>query len=128
MQRALDRASLRRRNQLRPRQIDLEELIGHQQSTALIAIEQMMAAGDPEVVHLRSRSAIPTRSTESPGCASSSPSTSRKENARAGFFPLRGRKVRNDSRTAPSSYARCTATSISFGCVHSDSEKATSSS
>ena len=114
MQRALDRAGLRRRHQLRPRQIDLEEFVGDDEPAAVVAVEQMMAAGEPEVVHLRSRSAMPIRSTASPGC-SSSPSTSRNENARAGFWPLRGRSVRNASRTSPSSNVRCTAISVSCG-------------
>ena len=46
----------------------------------------------------------------------------------AAFVPLRGRSVRNVSRTSPSSNARCTATSVSCGWPHSDSAKATSSS
>ena len=46
-----------------------------QPSRLVVAVEQMMAAGEPEIVHLRSRSAMPTRSTASIGC-SSSPSTS----------------------------------------------------
>ncbi len=64
MQRALDRASLGRRNELRPRQIGFEKLVGDQQPAAVVAVEQMVAAGDPEVVHLRSRPAMETRSTE----------------------------------------------------------------
>ena len=127
MQRMLDRAGLRRRDQFRPRQIDFQEIVGHLEPTAFVAVEQMMAAGNPEVVHLRSRPARPTRSTVSAGC-SSSPSTSRKENARAGFCPARGRSVRKVSRTSPLSKERCTATSVSRGWLHSDSAKATSSS
>src|SRR6185437_13172899 len=118
MQRALDRAGLGRRDQLWPRQIDLEEIVGDLEPAAVVAVEQMVAAGEPEVVHLRSRSAIPIRSTVSPGC-SSSPSTSRNEKARAGFWPLRGRSVRKVSRTSPLSNERCTATSVSRGWLHS---------
>src|SRR5262245_13612581 len=127
MQRALDRASLQRRQQFRPGEVQFQELVGHVQASILVPIEQMVAAGNPEIVHLRSRSTIAIRSTCSPGC-SGSPSTSKKEKARAGLGPLRGRNVRKDSFTAPSSNVRCTATSMSCGCEHSDSAKATSSS
>ena len=96
MQRALDRAGFRRRRKLGPRQIDLEEFVGDEQPAALVAVEQVVAAGEPEVLHLRSPAlrsscASPTRSTCSAGC-SSSPSTSRNANARSGFGPPRGRK------------------------------------
>src|SRR5262249_12019676 len=105
MQGLLDRTGIRRRQQFRTRKIKFKELVGNVQSTLSTTIEQMMTAGDPEIVHLRSRPAIEIKSTASPGC-SSSPSTSRKEKARNGFGPLRGRSVRNDSRTAPSSNDR----------------------
>src|SRR6476660_9426769 len=127
MQRALDHAGLGRWDQLRAREIELEKLIGDVQAAIRTTVEQMMAAGDPEVFHLRSRSTIAIRLTSSAGC-SSSPSTSRNENARAGFAPLRGRNVRNDSRTAPSSNVRCTAISVSDGWLQRDSTKAISSS
>jgi hypothetical protein len=58
------------------------------QATLSTTVEQMMTTGNPKIVHFRSRSAIEIKSTASPG--SSSPSTSIKENARAGFGPLRG--------------------------------------
>src|SRR5262245_8672431 len=112
VQSALDRASLRWRQQFWPGEIQFQELVGHVQASILIPIEQMVAAGNPEIAHLRSRSAIAMRSTCSPAC-SVSPSTSKKEKARAGFGPLRGRSVRKDSFTAPSSNVRCTATSVS---------------
>src|SRR5450759_1897642 len=48
MQRALDRAGLRRRDQLRPRQIDLKEFVGQFETAALVAVEQVVAAGYPE--------------------------------------------------------------------------------
>src|SRR6185312_9698032 len=103
MQRALDRAGIRRRNELGPRQIDLEEIAGDDETAALVAVEEMMTAGEPEIVHLCSRSAMAIRSTSSAGASLSSPSTSMKEKARAGLAPSRGRKVRKRSRTAPSS-------------------------
>ena len=96
VQRFLDGAGLRRRNHLGPRHVDFEKIVGQQQPAAFVAVEQMMAAGNPEVLHLLSRPAMPIRSTVSTG-ASSSPVTSRNENARSGFGPLRGFKVRNAS-------------------------------
>ena len=66
VQRALGGTGVRRRRDLRPRQIGLQELIGDEQPAARIAIEQMMAAGQPEVArlaHVRSPFAIVMRST-----------------------------------------------------------------
>ena len=51
VQGAFDRARLQRRRQLGPRQIDLEEIVGHDKTAALVAVEQMMAAGEPEILH-----------------------------------------------------------------------------
>src|SRR5207344_1164392 len=107
MQRHLNRTRIGWRQQFRTRQIEFQEFVGHMQATLSTTVEQMMTAGNPKIVHFRSRSAIEIKSTASPG--SSSPSTSIKENARAGFDPLRGRNVRNDSLTVPSSKDRCTA-------------------
>src|SRR6185437_712469 len=107
MQRALGFTSLRGRQQFGPRQIQLEELIRDVQPAILVAVKQMVATGYPEIFHLCFRPAIAIRLTWSSAC-SSSPSTSRKEKARAGLIPLRGRNVRNDSRTAPSSKVRWT--------------------
>ncbi len=79
VQRALGGAGVRRRRDLGPRQIGLQEFIGDEQPAARIAIEQMMAAGQPEVArlaHVRSPFAIVMRSTCSCG-GSSSPATSR---------------------------------------------------
>ena len=75
VQRALDRAGFRRRDQFRPRQIDLEEIVGDDQPAAVVAVEQMMAAGEPEVAHLLSR-APPADSRSTASAGSSSPSTS----------------------------------------------------
>ena len=92
VQRALGGAGLGRRHQLRPRQIDLEEFVGRNEPAARVAIEQMVAAGEPEVLHcdalrltVACRVASAARSTCSAG--SSSPSTSRNANARSGFGP-----------------------------------------
>ena len=63
MQRAFDRAGLRRRREFRPREIDLQEFVGDQQPAAFVMVEQMMAAGEPEILHFRSPCARPTRST-----------------------------------------------------------------
>src|SRR5215468_3651254 len=105
MQGLLSRTRIRRRQQLRTRKIKFQELVGHVKSTRSTTIEKVMAAGNPKIVHLRSRPAIEIKSIASPGC-SSSPSTSRKEKARKGFGPLRGRRARNDSLTAPFSNDR----------------------
>src|SRR5262249_58546599 len=51
VQRAFDHAGLGRRCQFRPRQIGLEELVGDDEPTALMAVEQVMPAGEPEVLH-----------------------------------------------------------------------------
>ena len=65
-------------------------------------------------LHFASRVfAIAARSTSSAG--SSSPSTSRKANARSGFGPSLGRRVRNVSRISPPSCERCMAISVSSG-------------
>ena len=58
-----DRAGLRRRREFGPRQIDFEEFVGDQQPAAVVMVEQMMAAGQPEILHFRSPCARPTRST-----------------------------------------------------------------
>ena len=79
MQRALGGAGFRWRRDLGPGQIGLQEIIRDEQSAARIAIEQMMAARQPEVArraHRRSPLANVWRSTCSAG--SSSPTTSRK--------------------------------------------------
>ena len=99
--------------QLRPRQIGLQEFVGDDQPAALVAVEQMVPAGQPEVVHHLLSFASFARSTVSPG--SSSPSTSRNENARIGLRSPRGRSVRNASLISPFSTVRWTATSISSG-------------
>ncbi len=129
MQRALDHAGLRRRDQFGPRQIDFEKVVGHQQAAALVAVEQMMAAGNPEVGHLRYL-LQPSRSDRlrRPAC-SSSPSTSRNEKRARRLARLRAgarcgtaralRRLRN-SDARRSGYP--------CGCVQSDSAKATSSS
>src|SRR6185295_16966986 len=111
MQSHLNRTSIGWRQDLRTRQVEFQEFVSHMKATLSTAVEQMMTTGNPKIVHFRSRSAIEIKSTASPG--SSSPSI--KENARAGFGPLRGRNVRNDSLTAPSSKDRCTAISVSTG-------------
>src|SRR5437868_1078980 len=112
MQRLLDHAGLRRWRQLGTRQIDLEELISHHETAARVAVEQMVAAGEPEVLHCSLLpSAMATRSTSSVG--SSSPSTSRNENARIGLRSPRGCSVRKASRVSPFSKARCTAINVS---------------
>ena len=42
-----------RRHQLRPGQIDLEELMGRNEAAARVSIEQVMAAGEPEILVCR---------------------------------------------------------------------------
>src|SRR5262249_12962914 len=51
VQAALDDARVRRRRKLRPREISLEELIGNEESPAVVAVEQMMPAGEPDIRH-----------------------------------------------------------------------------
>ena len=103
VQRALDGAGFWRREQFGPRQIGLEEIVGNHEAAALVAVEQVMAAREPEVAHLRSGFVSEMRSTRSGAALASSPSTLKKEKARAGLAPWRGRRVRNRSRSAPSS-------------------------
>src|ERR1043166_4516154 len=114
VQRALDRAGVGRRRQLGPRQIGLEELVADDEPAAGVAVEQMMPAGEPEIVHGVSLRASVTRSSLSSAAGSSS-STSRNENARSGFAPARGLSVRKVSRMAPSANTRCMAISVSGG-------------
>ena len=50
VQRTLGGAGFGRRRKLRPRQIDLEEFVGRNEPAARVAIEQVVAAGEPEVL------------------------------------------------------------------------------
>jgi hypothetical protein len=43
-----------RRKQFRSRKVDFKKFIGHQQAAAGVAIDEMVAAGEPEIVHQRS--------------------------------------------------------------------------
>src|SRR6202047_1416841 len=52
MQGALGNARVGGRRELRPREIGLEELIRDDEPAALIAVEQVVPAGEPEVFHL----------------------------------------------------------------------------
>src|SRR5690606_1860702 len=79
VQRSFNDTGFGRRRQLRPREIDLQELVGNHEPAALADVEQMMTAGKPEILHGRRSPAMPMRSTLSSGC--SSPSTSRKAKA-----------------------------------------------
>src|SRR5438132_1792379 len=100
VQGTLDRAGLGRRRQFGPRQINLEKLIGDDEPAARLPVEQMMAAGEPEILHGASLRASVSKSSSSFAAGSSS-STSRNENARSGFGPPRGLSVRKVSRMAP---------------------------
>src|SRR5262245_51035415 len=51
VQAALGDARIRRRRKLRPREISLEELIGNKEPAAVVTVEQMMPAGEPEIRH-----------------------------------------------------------------------------
>jgi len=51
VQAALGDACIRRRCKLGPREIGLEELIRNQEAAAVIAVEQVMPAGAPEIGH-----------------------------------------------------------------------------
>src|SRR5271169_2465743 len=50
MQHAFKAARVGRRHQLRPRKISPHEFVGHGQPTALVTVEQMMTAGQPEII------------------------------------------------------------------------------
>src|ERR1700733_4435043 len=122
-------ASLRRGHQFRARQIDLQEFVGDKQLAHNVAIEQVMAAGAPEIALFNQLCApfSPARSRCSSGAASS-PITSRNSNARVCPVPSRGRSVRNSSRMAPFSRRRVTATSTPGEWPQSDAAKSISSS
>src|SRR5262249_42192440 len=51
VQAALGDARIRRRRKLRPREISLEELIRNKESAAIVAVEQMMPAAEPQSRH-----------------------------------------------------------------------------
>src|SRR5207244_2017434 len=48
---ALGDAGVGGRSQFRPRQIGLEELVGDDEPAAVLAVEQMMPTGKPEIRH-----------------------------------------------------------------------------
>src|SRR6516162_8419999 len=58
VQSALDRASVARRHQLGTREISLQELIRDHEPATRTAIEQVVAAGDPEISHRRDGSPL----------------------------------------------------------------------
>ena len=60
VQRALGDAGLGRRAKLRPRQIDLEEFVGRDEPAARVAIEQVVAAGQPEILVRRGSHDLPS--------------------------------------------------------------------
>ena len=129
MQRALDRAGLRRRDQFRPRQIDFQEIVGHH-----AARRPRRGRADDGRRKSRSRSfALPLGHADQidrsrPAARRPRPRPRGRRTPAPAFAPARGRSVRKVSRTSPSSKVRCTATSVSCGWLHSDSAKATSSS
>ena len=51
MQRALGNAGVCGRRKLRSREIGFEQFVGDEQRAAGIAVEQMMPAGEPEILH-----------------------------------------------------------------------------
>jgi len=51
VQGALDDACVRRGRKLRPREISLEKLVGHQQAAAVVTVKQMMPTRQPEILH-----------------------------------------------------------------------------
>jgi hypothetical protein len=51
VQAALCDAGVRRRRQLRPREIGLEELVGNDEAASGVTVEQVMPAGKPEITH-----------------------------------------------------------------------------
>src|SRR5205807_206306 len=51
VQRALDHAGFGRRYELRPREVSLEELVGDDEPATVVAVEQMVSAGEPKILH-----------------------------------------------------------------------------
>src|SRR4029077_4524845 len=90
-----DGAGFARRPQLWSRQIGFEKFVGDQQPAVGVAIRQMMATGEPKILHSRFPCANVAKSTGSAG--SFSTSTSRKENARHRLEPPRERRRRKVS-------------------------------
>ena len=98
VQPALHVAGVFRRHQLGPREIGLQELVGNLEPAAVIAVEQMMAAGDPEILHRRGGSTAHVGEVEIAGRAPASSSTSMNENALLWPpCPSRSCSRRNDS-------------------------------
>src|SRR6266851_1525815 len=121
---------LRRRHELRARQIDFQEFVGNKQLACGVAVKQMMTAGEPEVARSTQRCApfsSPARSRCSAG-TSSSPTTSKNSKAFVCPAPSRERSVRNCSRMVPFSWLRVTATSTPGEWSQSDATKPISSS
>src|SRR5262249_60703308 len=94
------------------REIDFQELVGDEQIPVLVAIQQVMAAREPEIPHRSSPRARPVRSTSSTG---SSSRASRNEKACHGRLSPRSSKVRKASRMASASTVRRTAIKVSGG-------------
>src|SRR5204863_8120696 len=59
--------------ELRPRQIRLEELVGRDEAAAGVAVEQVMAAGEPEIPHESLMGGAPARSARACGLYCSAP-------------------------------------------------------
>ena len=129
MQRALDHAGFRRRRQLGPREIDLEESSVTTSPPPVVAVEQMMAAGEPEILHRASCSPRARSRPDRPGPpAPPRPPLRGTRTPHRLRLALRGCSVRNASRTSPSSDVRCTAISVSADDCTASSANATSSS
>src|SRR5947207_7093311 len=114
-----DRACFVRRHQLGTGEIGFQELVGDTKPPALVAIEQMVAARDPEITHRCCDSRLISASLRSLSGSTSS-STSMNENALPCPCPSRSCSLRNDSRISPSLTKRWTAMSELIGCVQSD--------
>ena len=101
--RALDRAGFRRRDQLRPRQIDLQKLVGHHAARRRRrdrADDGRRRARNPSFA-LSARAIAIDRPAPPAARLRLPPPETRKRAAAS--VPLRGRKVRNVSRISPSS-------------------------
>src|SRR5438034_960236 len=108
MQPALGRTGIIRRHQFRPRKIGLQKFVGHDEPAAVIAVEQMVAAGDPEIVHRRRGSTVMSARLR---CWSDSASSSISMNENALLWrswPSFSCNRRKDSRTSPSPTVRWT--------------------
>ena len=129
VQRALDLAGFRRRRELGPRQIGLQEFVGDapaRRPRRDRADDGRRRARNPSSSGLSCARA--SRDRPAPPAARPRPRPRGTRTRAAAWRPSRGCRVRNASRISPSSTLRCTAISVSCGWSQSEAAKAISSS